>query len=148
VSTGVAVTFKKNPTFYQVASTSSPTGFTTTSSGGDYLLNPVILFTTYFPPMDAERKWNTKDLIPGLSWGFSLSSPSTSFFVGASFEIRRNVQFITGANIAKITSLAPVPQTTSTPVTQQNFQVGPFIGLTVNIDFIKALFGGGSAKSQ
>jgi hypothetical protein len=87
-------------------------------------------------------------LIPGLSWGFSLSSPSTSFFVGASFEIRRNVQFITGANIAKITSLAPVPQTTSTPVTQQNFQVGPFIGLTVNIDFIKALFGGGSAKSQ
>jgi hypothetical protein len=148
LSSGVVVTFKKNPTFYQVASTSSPTGFTTTSSAGDYLFNPVLLFTFYIPPMDAERRWRPHDLIPGLTWGLSLSSPSTSFFVGGSSEIRRNVQFVAGANIAKITSLAPVPQTTSTPITQQNFEVGPFVGLTVNIDFIKGLFGGGSSKSQ
>jgi hypothetical protein len=147
VTTGVAATFKRNPTFYQIASTSSPTTYTTTSSPGDYLVAPIILFTAYFPPMDAERSWNEKNLIPALSWGLSLSSPSTSFYVGASFEIQRNVQFVTGANIVKVTSLAPVPQTTSTPITQQNFATGPFIGLTVNIDFIKALFSG-SAKSQ
>jgi hypothetical protein len=151
VAMGVVASTVHNPSFYRLQQTAQSPGiaasYATVRDNGDPSIAPVVLFTAYFCPLDAERRWNPKDLIPGLSFGFSLTSPSTSFYVGASVEIRRNVQFVAGLNVAKVTALAPVgfvdPASSAAPVTKQSFRKGGFAGLTLNIDFIKGLFGGG-----
>ena len=54
-----------------------------------------------------------------------------------------------GVNIAKINALVTQgfvpPSSSAAPVTKQVFGHGGFVGITVNIDFIKGLFGGGGS---
>jgi hypothetical protein len=146
VSTGVLASNVRNVNFYRVPQPPSGTSYATQGSPGDRTVAPAILFTVYTRPMDAESPWTTKDLIPGVSFGFSLTSPASSFYLGLSSEVRRNVQLVAGVNWAKVNSLAPsgyVASSSSTaPVTEQRFASPKgFVGFTLNIDFIKGLFG-------
>lgn len=152
VSTGVAVSFLRNPTFTRVANPPSggTTTYTTQQTNGDLLVNPIIMFSAYILPIDAERTWSRRDFIPAPSVGFSLSSPATSFFFGGAIEVRRNVQLVGGVNLAKVTALLPSgyvdPTSSAAPATQQVFHTGGFVGLTFNINFITSLFSGGGSK--
>ena len=155
VATGVVGSTVENPSFFRVQTSAAsgtpgspgftPAQFKTIKNGGDPEVAPVLMFTIYVPPFDAERAWRAKDLIPQPSFGFSLSSPSTDFFFGASSEIRRNIQFVAGLHVGKVTTLVQPafddPTSSTAPQTQQSFAKGAFFGLTFNIDFIKGLFG-------
>jgi hypothetical protein len=104
------------------------------------------LFTTYLPglALDAESPWKPKNLIPGFSFGFSMSAPASSFYLGGSSEIWRNLQVAAGLNIGKTNALAPGnqdPTSSAAPNTVQRFAKGVFVGVTLNIDFIAGLFG-------
>jgi len=163
VATGVAVSSRRNPSFLRLQQPpppnkpSAPAQYFTQKDQGSVYVAPILVFSAYIKPIDAERRWRPIDLFPAVSTGFSLSDPANSFYFGASSEIRRNVQVVYGVNLVKITALAPagfVPSSSSTaPATKKDFATGVFIGMTVNIDFIKGLFGGGgggggSGKSQ
>ncbi len=130
---------------------------------GPYPVDPVLALTLYFPPVDAETplrfKWRylKRDLIPGISFGMSLSNPTTNFYAGGSNELLvRNVQLFYGVAFHNIaTGLAPGPSqpvwggvgTAPTVSTVSGFQRGFFIGGTFNLSgFIQSLFGGGGGK--
>jgi hypothetical protein len=149
IATGFAVNWNRNPTFVRVpsspGSTSGTETYTTQKVKGSVTAEPILLFTTYLPglPVDAESPWKPKDLIPGFSFGLSLSAPASSFYVGGSTEIWRNLQLAAGLNISKINTLAPVaedPTSNAAPATTQRFRKAAFVGLTLNIDFIAGLF--------
>lgn len=155
VAMGVVGSTIENPSFVRVQTSAAsgtpgqpgftPAQFKTIKNGGDPEVEPVLLFTVYIPPFDAERAWRKRDLIPQPSFGFSLSSPSSDFLFGVSSEIRRNVELVGGLHVGKLTSLVqPIfddPTSSAAPQTQQSFAHGGFLGLTFNIDFIKGLFG-------
>jgi hypothetical protein len=149
LATGVAVSSVRNSSFARVQtanSTSASPQYYTQKVGGTLTVEPVLLFTSYLPglPMDAESPWKPRDLIPGLSFGLSLSSPASSFYVGGTFEIWRNLQLAAGLNISKVNALSGSyqdPTSSAAPNTTQKFAKGAFIGITLNIDFIAGLFG-------
>jgi hypothetical protein len=120
-------------------------------TGSTPLIDPVLLFTAYPKPFDAERAWQASDLVPGISFGLSLTAPANNFYFGGSSEVRRHVQLVYGFNMARVPKLAPgtfAPATGATPATVQKFAKGGFIGLTFNISgFIQGLVGGGGGKS-
>ncbi len=132
--------------------TSSGCSYSFQKQGSNLLVDPVLLFTWYPVPWDAERPYRLSDLgHVGVDFGLSLSSPANNFYFGAATEIRRNIQLVAGFNIAKISKLS-VPNGTTITVTggapttptKQYFAKGAFIGLTYNISgFIQGLFGGG-----
>jgi len=134
---------------------SVPPGITSTSgqlqTSSSPTVDPVLLFTAYPWPVDAESRCGFGCIIktaPGVSGGLSLASPSTSFYVGASFELLRNVQLVVGNNWAKVARLpnppVKIPANATTATTVQRFSAGGFWGLTFNISgFIQGLFGGG-----
>jgi hypothetical protein len=116
-------------------------------------VDPALMFTVYPYPVDAETHcglhclWTTP---PGFSLGLSLANPSSSFYVGASFELLRNMQLVLGYNWAKEAYLPTgIVQGSSainsgTPVTSQRYTGQIFLGLTFNISgFVQSLFGGG-----
>jgi hypothetical protein len=151
LATGVLASSIRNSSFSRVRAAPNNAAdtiarFTTQEVRSSPGVEPAILFTTYLPglPMDAESPWTARNLIPGLSVGLSLTSPSKSFYFGASSEIWRHVQLVGGINVAKVTRLSPqgfVPDTSSaTPMTVDRFTTGGFAGLTFNVDFIKGLF--------
>ena len=155
LATGVVASTLHAPSFNRVqtgvaSGTSGQPGYvpaqykTVTDPGAPEVM-PVLLFTIYIPPMDAERKWRAKDLIPQPLFGFSLSSPSTDFFFGGAVEPLRNIQIVGGAHAGKITQLITGgiddPTSSAAPATSQQFKVGGFVGVTFNINFIKGLFG-------
>jgi hypothetical protein len=147
IATGFAVSGARNPTFTTVPQTGS--GGTTTylpqEIRGHRIVEPIILLTAYLPglPMDAESPWQPKNLIPGLSFGFSMSNPASSFYLGGSSEIWRNLQLAYGVNInTGINTLVPNQVfTSSAPATTSRTTIKPFIGLTLNLDFIASFFG-------
>ena len=67
---------------------------------GPRTVDPVLVLTFYFPPVDAERQLrltNWRDWVPGLSFGASLANPTSNFYLGGSNEIGvRNVQLFYG----------------------------------------------------
>lgn len=156
ISTGVVASTLHDPTFARVQTAAAvgtpnqpgfqPATFATQQTAGDPVIAPVLMFTFYYPPFDAERSWHKGDLIPQPNIGFSLTSPSTDFFVGGASEIQRHVQLVAGLHIGKITELPTVPfddpTSNAAPITRKSFHFGAFYGLTFNIDFIKGLFGG------
>jgi hypothetical protein len=150
LATGVAVSTIRNPTFLRLeetptSSTSTPQYYTQKVSG-PLTAAPILLFTTYLPKLaiDAESPWKSKNLIPGFSFGFSLSAPASSFYIGGSSEIWRNLQVAAGLNVAQINALAPTgyvdPTSSTAPTTVQRFSKGAFVGFTLNLDFIAGLF--------
>jgi hypothetical protein len=93
--------------------------------------------------MDAERPWRKHDLIPGLTFGISLSNPTTNFYFGGSSELFiRNLQLVYGLSVNRVMALDPASLQTSamTPATRQTFAKGGFVGLSFNITgFIQSL---------
>jgi hypothetical protein len=129
-------------------------GFNTSSqpiqTGSSPIIDPVLFFTYYPWPIDAERPYQLSDLRPGLSIGISLSSPSTNFYIGGMSEIQRNVQLVYGFTVAKVSHLAPADVfnaapsgSSATPATVQKFDKGAYVGLSFNFaGFVSSLFGG------
>ncbi len=121
--------------------------------GSNLLVDPVLLLTWYPRPFDAERPYRLSDLKHvGASFGLSLASPASNFYIGASAEVRRNIQLVMGFNIAKISKLSVsgaettvhVTGSAPSPPTAQYFARGGFVGLTFNVSgFLQGLFGGG-----
>lgn len=111
------------------------------------LVDPV-LFLSYFPvPVDNERLWKPANMFttcPGISAGFSLTSPDSRFYLGATFVPAPNVLLITGVNFAKTSDLSPAVTTGTagtTPATVNRFHTGAFVALSFNFTgFAKALF--------
>jgi hypothetical protein len=96
--------------------------------------------------------WKTP---PGLSVGFSLANPTTSFYGGISLELVRNVQLVLGVNTAKVaTYSSKVTQTNQaisggTPLTVQRFSTSAFVGLTFNVSgFVQSQFGSSGASGS
>jgi hypothetical protein len=146
LASGFAVTSIRNPSFVRVLQPNSTTLYSTQQVKGSLTVEPLLLFTTYLPGLafDAESSWKLKNLIPGLSFGLSLSVPANSFYVGASSEIWRNLQVAAGLNIGKVNTLSPAyedPTSNAAPGTVQTFTKGVCVGLTLNLDFIAGLFG-------
>lgn len=147
LSAGVVYNSIRTPSF-------SVSNGSTVQTGTAPIVDPVLMFTAYvfhhWVPLDAESDWRPRDLVPGLSFGLSLSSPANNFYVGGSSEFfLRNVQIVYGLSIANVAEAAPGSNGTS-PSTSQHFKKGVFGGLTFNISgFIQGLFsGGGSSKSS
>ena len=151
LATGVAVSWVRNPSFVRVlqtpATSTAPAQYATQKVSGNLTVEPILLFTTYLPkfPMDAESPWKPKNLIPGFSFGFSLSNASNSFYFGGSSELWRHLQVAAGLNVGKINQLAPTgsvdPTSSTAPATVQRFAKAGFVGFTLNLDFIPGLFG-------
>jgi hypothetical protein len=153
VSSGVFVSTIRSPSFGFAAGSSSTTNSgTPIQTGSSLIVDPVISLTRYvFGPFDAERKWRPRDLVPGLSLSFSLSSPTSNFYFGGSSEFQRYLQIDYGFALAKVPKLASgafTPSTSATPATAQVFKKGAYIGISLNISgLIQGLTGGGGGKS-
>jgi hypothetical protein len=155
LAAGVVYSTVHNRTFGIPSGVTSSSGEVETSSSAT--IDPVLLFTGYPWPSDTERHcsfpkcmWQTK---PGVSFGLSLASPSSSFYAGTSVELVRNIQLVLGWNWSKQARLPnpPVALTgnSPSPATVQKFENGPFFGLTFNVSgFIQGLFGGGGSPSK
>jgi hypothetical protein len=145
IATGFAISAVRNPSYSTFPTSPGASTYTTQSRVGR-TVEPILLFTTYLPglALDAESPWKLKNLIPGVSFGFSMSNPGSSFYVGASTEIWRNLQLVGGLNInTKINTLVPNQIFSMTaPSTTQKTGTGGFLGLTLNLDFIASFFGG------
>jgi hypothetical protein len=128
-------------------------------------VDPLLVLTIYFPPVDAERQWRLdrrdlwREVVPGLSFGISLANPTSNFYVGGSNEVLlRNVQVVYGLAFHQIaTGLAPLSTQppwggvgpVPTVATVSGHQKGFFVGVTYNLSgFIQTLFSGGGAKGQ
>jgi hypothetical protein len=142
LATGFAFSTVRNASYSRVplapGMQSGTEQYYTQQTRGSRTVEPILLFTVYLPKfaMDAESPWRPKNLIPGLSFGLSLTNPATSFYLGGTSEIWRNMQFAAGVNIAKVTRLSPNamdPLSGAAPVTYQKFGTGAFIGLTLNL---------------
>ena len=160
LASGVMYSLARSQTFAFNAGCSTTTASSCAPSviGGSNTVDPVLLFTIYPKPWDSETRCKNgvcfglfKTNPPGFSFGLSLSSPSSRFYAGMSFEVLRNIQLVMAANFAKESRLpsATVTEPSSaimsgTPVSVQRFTVAPAFGLTLNISgFIQSLFGGG-----
>jgi hypothetical protein len=104
----------------------------------------VLALSVYVKGIDAERKFQLSDLIPAPTIAFSLSSPTTNFYVGGSSEFFfRNIQVMYGASFLRQSSLLPASEQTSatTPATRQVFGKGAFVGFSFNVlGFIQSVF--------
>jgi hypothetical protein len=93
--------------------------------------------------MDAERPWRKRDLVPGLTFGVSLSNPTTNFYFGGSSELFiRNLQLVYGLALNRVMALdaASLQLSATTAATHQVFAKGGFVGLSFNITgFIQSL---------
>jgi hypothetical protein len=149
VATGVMVSGLKNPNYIRVLTAAgSPQGsaakYGTQTVDGDLSVAPILFFSAYlFKAVDAESRWHWTDTIPAPGVGFSLASPASNFFVGASSEFfRRNVQVAYGWHIGPVTKLVPGvddPSSATAPATVQRFSAKPFVGMTFNISFLSSL---------
>jgi uncharacterized membrane protein YgcG len=135
---------------------------------GAHTVDPVLVLTVYFPPVDAETPWRLtrrgpdwwRDLIPAPSVGLSLANPTTNFYIGGSMEVGiRNIQVFGGWAFLKMPTRLGAPATQpiwngtgTVPAvsTVSGFARSPFVGVTYNLSgFIQSLFGGGgAAKGQ
>jgi hypothetical protein len=155
LASGVVYSTVHSRTFGIPPNTTSTSGQVQTSSNPTF--DPVLFFTAYPWPADTEQHcsfprclWQTK---PGVSFGMSLTSPSSSFYAGGSFELIRNIQAVIGNNWAKQARLpnpsVNIASNATTATTVQRFSNGAYYGLTFNISgFVQSLFGGGGGASS
>ncbi len=108
---------------------------------GVHTVEPVLMLTTYLWGIDAESKFSLKKYNvkwTGLSLGFSLASPSTSFYFGGSTEVLPDVQLVYGAHVARVSALAPLAVqnsagTSPAPTLNTQTDTGYYIGFTFNV---------------
>jgi hypothetical protein len=154
VDTGLIVSSIRNPNYIRVetAAASGTSGqpgyvaaqYATQKVNGDLTVLPVLLFTIYLPERPIGPKLKPMERIPQPTFGFSLTSPGSDFFVGASSEVVRKVQVVGGLHIGKINSLVASyddPTSSTAPNITTKFAYGGFIGVALNLDFIKSAFG-------
>jgi hypothetical protein len=177
-TTSSSVTYSVDPNTGCTVSPIPPTPPSTTPTGRYYAyqcptlistgttpVDPVLVLTGYFPPIDAEVPWRVtgpnwwRGVIPGPSLGISLANPTSNFYLGGSNEfIVRNLQVFYGAAFHNIPArLAPGSAqplwggvgTAPSVVTVSRLQKGFFFGATFNLSgFIQSLFGGGGSKAS
>jgi hypothetical protein len=150
IATGVVATFLRDPSFARVLTSlksgdANPAKYATEQQPGSDRAMPVLMFSAYLKPLDAQVPWHSADLLPAPTIGFSLSSPASDFFFGVSHEIRRHVQLVYGYHLGKVTAMSKTqglddPTSDAAPVTTTRFKGNFFVGATFNIDFIKGLF--------
>ena len=116
-------------------------------SGGPRVI-PALLFTFYpFFKRDTQVPVKWKEMIPAPAIGVSLSSPTDDFFLGGSSELKglRNVQLVYGLHVGKVNKLGgnsfQFQTDASPPPATKSLRTGYYVGITFNIDFVKALFG-------
>lgn len=147
VDSGVLVSTIRVPSFAYTTPTTINNG-TPVQTGSTLLVDPVVTLTRYIWGFDAESKEHLSDWRPGISLSFSLSSPTSNFYVGGSSEVLRYVQVQYGFAVAKVPRLSPgsfAPSSSTTPATYQVFAKGGYMGLSFNLsDFVKNLVKGGS----
>jgi hypothetical protein len=142
IASGVVVSSIKSPTFLNtnLSTAATPNWIHT----GPPTVDPILALSVYIKPMDAERLFQKSDLIPAPTLAFSLASPTTNFYVGASSELFfRNIQLTYGFSLAKVPSLDPASDqlSSTTPATRQVFAKGGFVGVSFNIlGFIQSIF--------
>jgi hypothetical protein len=176
-TTSATVSYSVDPKTGCTISPIPPTPPSTTPTGNYYAyecptqvstgpkpVDPVLVLTGYFPPVDAEVPWRIasrnwwRDVLPGPSIGISLSSPASNFYIGGSNEfLVRNLQLFYGVAFHNIpNALAPGSTqplwggtgTAPTVGTISRLQKGFFFGATFNLSgFVQSLFGGGGSKA-
>jgi len=144
LSTGVVVSTIHSRSFgWQ---TNYPGSYTPIQTASNPIIDPVLFVTVYLKPMDAESPWSEKDLFPAPTFGLSMSSPTTNFYLGFNSEVRRYIQIALGASVASPARLANISVSTSNaspPATAQKVTMGGFAGVSFNLSgFIQTLFGG------
>ena len=152
LAAGVVVSTIRVPNNVAIETTpaTSPATYTYLKQGSNLLIDPVLLFTVYARPVDAESPFRAREIvhIPGISFGLSLASPTNDFYVGGSTEVLRNLQCVYGFNVAGTIKLAVSSGTVgaaSSPPTITSLSRGGFFGFTFNISgFVSGLFSGGS----
>jgi hypothetical protein len=142
LAAGVVMSSIRSRSFANLnASTATTPNWTTIKN--NLTVDPILAVTLYIKPMDAERRYQKSDFIPEPTLGFSLASPTTNFYVGFSSELFvRNLQLTYGLSLARTSILQPASYQTSgtSPVTQQAFLKGAFVGISFNITgFISSL---------
>jgi hypothetical protein len=155
VDTGLIVSSVRNPSFVRVQTAAAvgtqgqsgyvPAQYTTQKIEGDLTVLPALMFTIYFPARTIGPKLKPIERMPQPTFGISLTSPGSDFFVGASSEVVRKIQVVGGLHAGKINSLVTVPyddpSSSAAPATTQRFAFGGFVGIALNLDFIKSAFG-------
>jgi hypothetical protein len=141
LTSGVVVNSARPPNLTNTGTSMSPVY---AKSPGSPMIDPILAVSAYiFRPVDAERQFQAKDLVPAPTLGFSLTSPSSNFYFGFSSEFfLRNLQVVYGVSSVKLTELGQVTagSATSTYTVQQTSYHG-FVGMTFNITgFIQTLF--------
>lgn len=140
ISSGVVFSSIKSVSF-------TPTGITAKpfqKVSGSPIIDPILALSVYLKPIDAERPFQKSNLIPAPTVAFSLSSPTTNFYLGGSSEFFfRNLQIVYGLSLSRVPTLLPDGQQLSatTPATRQVFAKGAFVGVSFNIlGFIQSVF--------
>jgi hypothetical protein len=154
VDTGLIVSWIRNPTYIRAETAAAigtsgqpgyiPAQYATQKVDGDLTVLPVLLFTIYFPERSIGPKLMPKERIPQPTFGLSLTSPGSDFFVGVSSELVRKVQIVGGLHIGKINSLVggyDDPTSSAAPNVTTKFAYRGFVGVALNLDFIKSAFG-------
>ena len=172
INSGIIYSTLRNPTWSRVetaapagctsgspSSCASPELYATVQNAAPRPIVPALFFTPYlfgssdaprkwglFGQVDGDRKWRVSDAAPQPSFGFSLSSPSTDFFVGGNSEVLcRYLQVVYGVHRGKVNYLVPTltndPTSSVAPLTATRFGTGFFLGITLNVNFVKAAFG-------
>jgi hypothetical protein len=136
ISTAVVVSSIRSRAFGWA--TNAPGIYTPIQVSSNPIVDPVVFLTAYWPkhPMDAESPWSKNNLLPAPVLGFSMTSPTSNFYLGLSSEIRRNIQVVFGASTAEPQRLSSTSFSSSnmgTPPTAQKFTMGGFVGISLNI---------------
>jgi hypothetical protein len=126
-------------------------------------VDAVLVLTAYLLPVDEEVPWQFefwkpgawRGWVPAPSFGMSLTSPTSNFYIGGSNEIFvRNLQVFYGLSVLSQQSRLSAPglqplwggqSTAPTPAIISANQYGMFIGATFNLsNFVQSLIGGGA----
>lgn len=152
LASGVVVSTIRTPSFAFSTALTTNNG-TPVQTGSTLLVDPVIFLGRYLKPFDAENRERKGDILASttVNLGFSLSSPTNNFYLGASNEFLRYIQFNYGFALARVPKLAAdtfVLSSATSPNTVQVFKKGAYFGLSFNISgFVQGLTGSPSSGS-
>jgi hypothetical protein len=149
LATGLVVSGIRRPTFVKVqtvvAEKPVDDRYRTDTLPGSLTVKPVATLSFYlFRKLDIQVPVTWKErVVPAPTVGFSLSSPTDDIFVGLSHELLRNTQLIYGFHWARVDELgpqSPVEEQLPTVTTDKHFKHKAYVGITLNLNFIRGLF--------
>ncbi|MBM4353307.1 MAG: hypothetical protein FJ109_05830 [Deltaproteobacteria bacterium] len=121
--------------------------YQTMKSGNTFQVQPLLAFTVYWLPMDIQEPVSWRDLLPSPTIGFGLLSPLDNLYLGFSHEFVRNLQFVWGLHLGKVTHLldeeadALELRIPDAPKTVEAIQAGFFGSIQFNFNFFAKLLG-------